>query len=61
MSEQWKSAKPLDKRGVNKANMDQPQEEFVGDALAGSDENGSAPTPAGQRPEPVKKQENQGS
>lgn len=31
MSDQWISAKPESKRGVNKANMDAPQPEFIDD------------------------------
>lgn len=56
MSEEPNSAKPDDKRGVNKATMDQPQEEFVGDSLAESNAGGSSPTPAGDRPKPETQQ-----
>ena len=54
MSDEWISAKPESKRGVNKANMDAPQPEFIDDN-PGSDT--SDHDPQERKSEPPRKAE----
>ncbi len=42
--------KPPDKRGVNKANMDEPQEEFVDDQSASSQKSSQSPDASEVKP-----------
>ena len=44
--------KPLDKRGVNKATMDAPQEEFVDDQSASTKRSSQTDDPADTIPQP---------
>jgi hypothetical protein len=50
MNEEPPPNKPPEKRGVNKANMDAPQEEFIDSQSASKEESSQTPDPSKTKP-----------